>query len=157
MSRTSTPSPDAPEPEPWGWTRTHQIGIAMLLAMTLLFFGVIYHRNPARLDDSVVVVDGRRVELEQQIDPNTADWPSLARLPHIGESLARRLVEYRQSNAGASPGGVAFHTLEDLDKVGGFGPKTREVLRPYLKFPAQPVPAPVPGAAATLNGPATLP
>jgi hypothetical protein len=154
MTLPPTPSP---QPEPWGWTRTHQIGIATLLAILLMFLVVIYHRNPARLDDPVVVVDGQRVDLEQQLDPNVADWPSLARLPHIGESLARRLVDYRQANAAISADGKAFHSLDDLEKVGGFGPKTRQGLQPYLKFPTEASTTASSSPAATPTEPATQP
>ncbi len=132
MTNDPTPLPDR---EPWGWTRTHRIGIAILLTAMLIFLAVNLYRHPYRLDDSVVVIDGQRVTLEQQIDPNSADWPSLARLPHIGESLAKLLVTYRQQHIAAAPDGIVFHTLDDLEKIGGFGQKTREGLRPYLIFP----------------------
>jgi len=122
--------------EPWGWTRQHTLGIALILTATLVFLAINYARNPWRLDDPLVIVNGQPVALDQQLDPNSAPWPSLARLPHVGETLARRLVAYRQENAAAD--GIVFHNLDDLEKIGGFGPKTREGLREYLKFPAKP-------------------
>ena len=131
-----TPSDSSsPDPEPWGWTRAHRVSLAILLTLALGILTFDYLRHPYRLDDPAVVIDGQPASLEQQLDPNTADWPSLARLPHVGETLARRLVAFRDQNKDAST--PAFQSLDDLDKVGGFGPKTRESLRPYLKFPAR--------------------
>jgi competence protein ComEA len=66
---------------------------------------------------------------------NQADWPELAELPEIGPTLARRIVESRES---AGP----FADHEDLRRVRGIGPLTLERMRPYL------LPMPVSGAVA---------
>ena len=81
---------------------------------------------------------GRLIEIEQEVprtarfevDINTADWPELAQLPGIGETLARRIVESRQ-DAGL------FIDHEDLRRVRGIGPRTLERISPYL----QPMPS----------------
>jgi competence protein ComEA len=54
-----------------------------------------------------------------------SDWPELAELPDLGETLARRIVE---SRAEAGP----FGDHGDLLRVNGIGPRTLEKLRPYL-------------------------
>ncbi len=77
---------------------------------------------------------GRLVEFEQAkpqeaqflVDVNTADWPELAQLPGIGETLARRIVAVRESSG-------PFRDFEDLRvRVRGIGPATLERIRPHL-------------------------
>jgi len=59
------------------------------------------------------------------VDINSADWPELAELPEVGETLARRIVESRST---AGP----FKDHQDLKRVRGIGPLTLEKMRPYL-------------------------
>lgn len=59
------------------------------------------------------------------VDINQADWPELAELPGVGETLARRIVEARQAQG-------PFSDHDDLRRVRGIGPRTLERLRPYL-------------------------
>ncbi len=59
------------------------------------------------------------------VDVNKADWPELAEIPNIGETLARRIVESRVKD-----GLYRDHT--DLRRVRGIGPRTLERMEPYL-------------------------
>ena len=76
---------------------------------------------------------GRLIELERagpqtasfRVDVNSADWPELAQLPGVGETLARRIVESRETDG-------PFLDHEDLKRIRGIGPKTVEQIRPYL-------------------------
>lgn len=78
-------------------------------------------------------LSGRLIEVERadpqtaafQVDPNTADWPELIQLPGIGQTLAQRIVESRQTNG-------PFLDHEDITRVRGIGPKTLDGIRPYL-------------------------
>ena len=65
------------------------------------------------------------VAVETKIDVNRADWPELALMPNIGESLAKRIVEDRAANG-------PFHDVSDLGRVRGIGPKTLESMKPFL-------------------------
>jgi competence protein ComEA len=60
-----------------------------------------------------------------QVDINTADRPELIQLPGIGDTLAQRIIDTRQT-AGH------FAELDDLRRVNGIGPKIMERIRPYL-------------------------
>jgi competence protein ComEA len=60
-----------------------------------------------------------------QVDVNQATWPELSQVPTIGEVLARRIVESRQTQ-----GRFADH--QDLLRVNGIGPRTLERMEPYL-------------------------
>lgn len=55
---------------------------------------------------------------------NQADEQALMQLPGIGETLARRIVEYRRSYGD-------FSALEELMAVEGMGPARLARLRPY--------------------------
>lgn len=56
------------------------------------------------------------------VDLNTADAKALEKLPGIGPSKAKAIVEHRSKNGG-------FKTVEDLKKVDGIGDKTFESLK----------------------------
>lgn len=58
------------------------------------------------------------------VNINTADAQQLAALPGIGDTLAQRIIDYRQENG-------AFTSIDGLDNVKGIGTKTIEKLRPY--------------------------
>ncbi len=84
--------------------------------------------------------------IESRLDLNTAEWYDLTRLPRVGESLARRIVAYREArilewrsghpDAPADQAPPVFMKPEDLLPIKGIGPKTLEQIRPYLRFDA---------------------
>jgi competence protein ComEA len=77
---------------------------------------------------------GRLIEVQRaepqvagfQVDLNEADWPELIQLPGIGQTLAQRIVESRETEG-------PFLDHGDLMRVRGIGPKTLEGVRPYLR------------------------
>ena len=71
------------------------------------------------------------------VDPNTAPWWELTVLPRIGESTARRIVEYREAGppTDTEAASGAFQRAADLERVRGIGPKTVQRIAPYLRFP----------------------
>jgi len=89
--------------------------------------------------------DAQPPVLEGRLDANTAEWYDLARLPRVGEALARRIVAYREAKIlewrSAHPEEPAVHAPpafarpEDLLPVKGIGPKTLEQMRPHLRWP----------------------
>jgi len=61
-----------------------------------------------------------------RVNVNTADWVTLALVPGLGESLAKRIVALREERGGR------FDACEDLLAVRGIGQKTLAKLRPFL-------------------------
>lgn len=59
------------------------------------------------------------------VNINTADLAALERLPGIGRTYARRILEYREQVKG-------FRSVDELTRVKGIGPKTLEKLRPHI-------------------------
>lgn len=75
----------------------------------------------------------RPVEIQQlepreqvlQVDVNRATWVEWSQLEGIGPALAHRIVEDRERNG-------PFHSVDDVQRVPGIGPKRIEQLRPWL-------------------------
>lgn len=64
------------------------------------------------------------------IDLNTAGQADLERLPGIGQTRARAILDHRQKHG-------LFGTVDELKQVEGIGPAILEQLRPYVTVGAQ--------------------
>lgn len=60
-----------------------------------------------------------------KININTADVGKLCELPGVGESLASRIIQYREENG-------KFKSIDDLKNVSGIGEKKFESLKEYI-------------------------
>jgi len=115
--------------------RSRTLTMAAVLAVA---FGVIWAVRAGQrlvLDSST---PNDRQPAMSPLDPNSAPWWELAALPHIGESLARRIVEQRErirKDRALRPGDSVFRTPSDLLDVPGIGQPTLERIRAYLRFP----------------------
>ena len=124
MSDQHSPSP-RPSPH-WLIRRTDQAVVATLVVLGLI--------STVGWWVSQGGVNGRLIELETaeprvaafEVDVNGATWPELAQLPSIGPTLARRIVESRETDG-------PFLDHEDLRRVRGIGPKTLDGIRPFLR------------------------
>lgn len=85
--------------------------IFVLLAALFIGLGVNYLRNHY-FGRKLEVVKAANSEIETKININSATWEELTLLPGIGETLAQRIVAYRQENG-------PFESIDDLSKVSG--------------------------------------
>lgn len=77
----------------------------------------------------------------ETIDLNTAPADEIARLPRIGMSLAKRIVQDRTTRG-------AFRGLEELDRVPGVGPALLNRVSEWVAFGGTHVASAIPEAAA---------
>lgn len=106
--------------------------LVFCLAVMLANWGVRWLRGDRMID---IERPFERKSIELMLDLNQASWPELTLLPEISETMARRVVEYRDVQG-------PFESLEQLKQVRGIGPRTFEQVLPYLK-PIAPIPATV--------------
>jgi competence protein ComEA len=123
----------APRPSPpasntryaWLLRPTDQAVLAVLVLLALVAMGGWWISHSGLGNRWVEADQAPRYKANFQVDINTADLPELIQLPGIGDTLAQRIIETRQT---AGP----FVELDDLRHVRGIGPKIMERIRPYL-------------------------
>src|SRR5437764_324622 len=127
MSATPSPVGNSQSPTPrailTAWPRSAQTAIALLLGFATFVIAV---RSLGHFADALRPSQPpSREGVAYQIDLNTAQRAELLQLPAIGESLAQRIVDYRQEHG-------PFARVDDLRRVRGIGPLTMEKLRPWI-------------------------
>jgi competence protein ComEA len=97
-------------------SRSAQLALAFLLGIVSALLGVkLWHGRQTRpLDDALNSYSYR-------VDLNRATADELSQLPRVGPAMANRIVEARP-----------FVSMDDLNRVPGFGPMTREKVLPHV-------------------------
>lgn len=73
-----------------------------------------------------LVTDYRDVREDKiVVNINKATAVELEKIPGVGPSMAKKIIEHRVSNG-------KFHSVEDLKNVSGIGDKTFDKMRPYV-------------------------
>jgi competence protein ComEA len=116
------------------WTDRQRSALALLIFILLLGLLVRYSQNRAYVSPEQPDVAPRAAEVLDRIDPNTADWPTLAALPVIGPSVARKIVDERETFRANHNDRKPYLRVEDLLRVKGIGQATLKNLEPYLIF-----------------------
>jgi competence protein ComEA len=117
--------------------RGDQCGVAVWTVVALVIVAAHFYGESGWLGEQFVNEAEPSKAVVFQVDVNTATWPELTLLPRVGETLAQRIIETRDS--------APYYSTADLDRrVKGIGPVTAALLEPYL--------LPLPGDLAT--GPA---
>ncbi len=135
----SCPPVALPSAVPPVWTHPAQAATALLLCLALGLLGWHAYASHRRACRPALLQSG--ASADPRIDLNHADRAQLLQLPGVGDSLARRIEDYRREHRG-------FRQVEDLRKVAGIGPALLERLRPLVSVgpyeSAEDEPAPVP-------------
>jgi len=118
-----------------GWTASQRRALIALLFILLVALGVRLALNRHYVSDPHPPQGTRYEELATRIDPNTADWQTLAAIPTLGEKRAKQIVEYRQRMQAGDPNAIVFHAAADLLRIRGIGRATIDNLQSYLIFP----------------------
>jgi len=110
---------------PWVLRRMDQVAAGALLAVALLAIAGYWVVRGGASGRMIEIDRSGPRNVEFQVDINAAPWPELTAIPDIGETLARRIVESRQTDG-------PFIDHNDLLRVRGIGPRTLETMKPYL-------------------------
>ena len=105
--------------------RADQAAVAVLVAVSLGVTAAWWFYHGGHRGELIEIDRAEPRDVRFVVDLNQADWPELANLPDVGETLARRIVESRDAQG-------PFVDLDDLQRVKGIGPKTVDRLQPYL-------------------------
>lgn len=113
--------------------RNHNITLWVLLVVLTVSIAWKYFAYQIRVNHDFEVIQGTTQALPNSVNPNTASWTSLARLPGIGETKAKAIIDYREAfYQDHSKDKFPFESPDDLKKVKGIGPATVEKIRAYL-------------------------
>ena len=122
---------NSPQPASGGKSPPALFSIAIATAIVLISTGYSITRRTAKNQYSPTFA--ARVT-PTTINPNTASWASLVRIPGIGPARAEKLLAWRKLHrTKATP--VVFKNLQDLRHIPSFGPKTLLSIARYLRFP----------------------
>src|SRR3954470_6664810 len=102
-----------------------QAAVAALVALSLVGMGVYWVVQGGPRGELIQIDRADPLTARFQVDINKAEWPELAELPDVGETMARRIVESRTVQG-------PFRDHDELRRVRGVGPRTLEKLKPYL-------------------------
>jgi len=127
MADSKLPQP----PSSRAWLRhADQAAIALVGAFALVMIGG-YWISQAVVRQRMIDIDRADPQsASYRVDLNSAGWPELAQLPGIGETLARRIIDWRTAHG-------PFRSLDQLRRVSGFGLKRIEAIREYLIPPEE--------------------
>lgn len=106
--------------------RADQIMLGVLLVILLVLLVAFRWKLSGGWRTNIEIVSQQPREYFYAIDINRASWVEWAQLDGIGEKLGRRIVQDRLDHG-------SFHSIDDLHRVRGLGPKLIEKLRPFLK------------------------
>ena len=105
--------------------RLDQAAVASLVALALTGMGAYWFVQGGHRGELIEIDRAEPLTARYLVDINKADWPEIAELPDLGETLARRIIDSRTD---AGP----FGDHDDLLRVNGIGPRTLEKMKPFL-------------------------
>ena len=113
-------------------TPSEKFSLLFLSTFLLVGMGYSYHRwihppfSHQRLAAQEAALHEAAFEMARQVSLREGGEEDFIRLPHVGPTLARRIVAYREKEG--------FYRKKDLLNVKGIGAKTYEAIENYLLF-----------------------
>lgn len=109
----------------------HLLLVVFLCSLCLLlgFFVGRNHRDDYKTlipNNQIAETDAKQPILDYRLNINTATTLQLQDLPGIGETIAQRIVDYREKNG-------AFQSIDDLMNVEGIGEKKLQEIERLIK------------------------
>ena len=86
---------------------------------------IVVEHPPVVEEPEPEAVEEPEETVPETVDINTADLEDLMTLPGIGETLAQRILDYREENG-------PFSAAEDLMEVSGIGEKRLDAIRDFI-------------------------
>jgi competence protein ComEA len=120
--------------------RADQAVVAGLVALSLAAMAAYFVVQGGFRGGLIEIDRATPLEARFRVDINQAQWSELSQLPEVGETLARRIVDWRAANG-------PFKDNNELRRVRGIGPRTLERINPYL--------LPLPGQEEVAGSPST--
>jgi len=129
--------PNITEQTDHNYQLVHRRSVAATAVLMLLagFFLFGYARHRLYVGCPLKADFANQRLLADKINPNTASWASLSRLPGIGPARAQAMVSYREEfRRQIGSNGPAFKTSGDLERVKGIGQVIAGRIEKYLIF-----------------------
>jgi len=102
-----------------------QLALMATLLVTVVLIGIWVGTLAVQSSGLATVETMAARNAVPKIDLNKADWTELSALPKIGESTARRIIQFRQEHG-------PFADLNALTNVKGIGQSTLKAIQPYV-------------------------
>jgi competence protein ComEA len=106
------------------------LGVLVFLFLILLIGRWIYLSGTGM--EPIEIDRESGIQIQYQLEINQASWIEWVQLEGVGETLARKIVDYREKNG-------PFQEIEDLTKINGIGKKTLDKFRPWIRLDKSPV------------------
>jgi len=126
--------PSAQDLEQLAKTRRRR-GVILWLLATILVSSCAYRiiRHCYYVAQPLTLNNDLAETLKCKINPNTATWASLARLPGIGPTKAKSIIKYRKETK-KTDDNIVFKNINDLQNIKGIGPITIQNIKEYITF-----------------------
>ncbi len=121
---TDTPN-NRVRPKGWGLRATDQSTLAVITAVAIAAIVASWIYRGGLSGRRIDIETAAPIEVAFRFEINNAAWPEWTLLPGVGETLAKRIVEHRNTRG-------PYRSHADLLGVNGIGPRTFERMRPYL-------------------------